>query len=215
MNETEETPLKKLISLILAVAMVLSVSLAFANSLAPDNVAGGSLDGLVVNATVGEYNENTKAFTVTLYEDDSFAVGEVEKLAAGDTLLAGGRLYIVKEKTEDENGDIRIATEGGEEIVFVQVGDDHMMAQSTDDDRRFMHAFAVLYLPAAEGIVYEDNSNPDLDTEPVITKGLDEILKIKAEKEENSIGFDYYATIIELNDNLEIVRIHQDFDVAQ
>lgn len=207
--------MKKLISLILAVAMVLSVSLAFANSLAPDNVAGGPLDGLVVNATVGEYNADAKTFTVTLYEDDSFAVGEVEKLAAGDTLLAGGRLYIVKEKTEDENGDIRIATEGGEEIVFVQVGDDHMMAQSTDDDRRFMHAFAVLYLPAAEGIVYEDNSNPDLDTEPVITKGLDEILKIKAEKEENSIGFDYYATIIELNDNLEIVRIHQDFDVAQ
>lgn len=207
--------MKKLISLILAVAMVLSVSLAFAASLAPDNVAGGSLDGLVVNATVGEYNENTKAFTVTLYEDDSFPVGEVEKLAAGDTLLAGGRLYIVREKTEDENGDIKVTTEGGEEIVFVQVGDDHMMAQSTDDDRRFMHAFAVLYLPAAEGIVYEDNSNPDLDTEPVITTGLDEILKIKAEKEENSIGFDFYATIIELNDNLEIVRIHQDFDVAQ
>ena len=31
----------------------------------------------------------------------------------------------------------------------------------------------------------------------------------------SSIGVDYYATIIELNNNLEIVRIHQDYDVAQ
>ena len=48
-----------------------------------------------------------------------------------------------------------------------------------------------------------------------MTTGLEEILKIKAEKEETSIGFDYYATLIELNGNLEIVRIHQDYDVAQ
>ena len=49
----------------------------------------------------------------------------------------------------------------------------------------------------------------------MVTRGLADILKIKVEKEETSIGFDYYATIIELNENLEIVRIHQDFDVAQ
>ena len=48
-----------------------------------------------------------------------------------------------------------------------------------------------------------------------MTKGLDDILKIKAEKEKTSIGFHYYATIIELNDAMEIVRIHQDYDVAQ
>ena len=78
-----------------------------------------------------------------------------------------------------------------------------------------MSVVSVLYLPAAEGIVYEDNSDPDLDAEPVITEGLDAILKIKAEKEKTSIGFHYYATIIELNDAMEIVRIHQDYDVAQ
>ena len=105
-------------------------------------------------------------------------------------------------------------TEDGGEIIFVQVGDDHMIAQSTDDDRRFMHAYAVLNLPAAEGIVYEDNSDPE-KAEAVVTKGLDDILKIKAEKEKTSIGFHYYATIIELNDAMEIVRIHQDYDVAQ
>ena len=75
-------------------------------------------------------------------------------------------------------------------------------------------AFAVLTLPVAEGLVYEDASDPE-QPEAKVTTGLEDILKIKAEKEENSNGFDYYATIIELNSNLEIVRIHQDFDVAQ
>jgi hypothetical protein len=207
--------MKKMISLILVVIMAFSVSLAFAKTVTPSNAAGGSLAGLVVNATVGAYNADTNSFTVTLYEDDSFAIEEVEKLAAGDTLLAGGRVYKVKEKTEDEYGDIKVVAENGEEIVFVQVGDDHMMAQSIDDDRRFMHAFAILHLPVAEGVIYEDNSNPEQDAKQVVTEGLDNILKIKAEKEENSNGFDFYATIIELNEDMEIVRIHQDFDVAQ
>jgi len=207
--------MKKMISLILVVIMAFSVSLAFAKTVTPSNAAGGSLAGLVVNATVGAYNADTNSFTVTLYEDDSFAIEEVEKLAAGDTLLAGGRVYKVKEKTQDEYGDIKVVAENGEEIVFVQVGDDHMMAQSIDDDRRFMHAFAILHLPVAEGVIYEDNSNPEQDAKQVVTEGLDNILKIKAEKEENSNGFDFYATIIELNEDMEIVRIHQDFDVAQ
>ncbi len=206
--------MKKLISLTLAAVMLLTVSIAFAGTITPDADEYEGLAGIVVNATVGAYNAEEKTFTVTLYQDDSFDIKDVEKLAVGDTLLAGGQLYKVKEKTEDESGDIKVLTEDGAEIVFVQIGDDHMSAQSTDDDRRYMHAFAVLKLPVAEGIVYEDNSDPE-KTEAVITKGLEDILKIKAEKEETSIGFNYYATLIELNDALEIVRIHQDYDVAQ
>ena len=48
-----------------------------------------------------------------------------------------------------------------------------------------------IHSPAAATIRYEDNSDP------------------------SSIGFDYYATIITLNENMEIEVIHQDFDVAQ
>ena len=205
--------MKKMISLALAVLMLLSVSIAFAKTVTPDDEYKG-LAGVVVNATVGEYNPDSKTFTVTLYKDDSFAIDDVEKLAAGDTLLAGGWTGRVKEIAADDNGDIKATMEDGSEIIFVQVGDDHMMAQSTDDDRRYMHAFAVLNLPVAEGIVYEDNSDPE-KAEAVVTKGLEDILKIKAEKEKTSIGFDFYATIIELNDAMEIVRIHQDYDVAQ
>ena len=206
--------MKKLTALILAIALMLTAGLALAKTVEPDDTEYERLAGMVVNATVGEYNQDTKTFTVTLYEDDCFDIEDLEKMEAGDTLLAGERVYKVKEKKEDENENIIVITEDGEEIVFVQVGDDHTTAESIEDNRRYMHAFAILHLPAAENIVYEDNSDPEKE-EAAVTKGLEEILKIKAEKEQNSIGFDFYATIIELNDNMEIVRIHQDFDVAQ
>ena len=206
--------MKKLASLILAAALLLTCSAALAKTVEPEATGYEKLAGIVVHATVGRYSAETKTFTVTLYDDDCFKIDNVEKLAAGDTLLAGGHLYKVKEVTQADNGDITALTEDGSEIVFVQVGDDSMIAQSTDDDRRYMHAFAVLELPAAEGIVYEDASDPE-KMEPVVTSNLEEILKVKAEKEETSIGFDFYATVIETNDNMEMVRIHQDYDVAQ
>ncbi len=206
--------MRKLSAIILAAVLCLTVSFAAAKTVEPDDTEYERLAGIVVNATVGEYRAESGTFTVTLYEDDRYDIEDIESMAAGDTLLAGGSLYKIKEKTEDDSGDIMAVTEDGWEIVFVQVGDDGMIAMSTDDDRRYMHAFSVLYLPAAEGIVYEDNSDPET-AEPVVTAGLEDILKIKAEKEETSIGFDFYATVIELNDDLEIVRIHQDYDVAQ
>ena len=206
--------MKKTVSLILAALMILTASMAAAKTVEPESTETNGLAGVTVHATVGGYDTRTGTFTVTLYDDDRFDIGNIEKLEAGDTLLAGGWLYTVKEKTEDENGDFTVLTEDGYEIVFFQVGDGDMIARSTDDDRRYMHAFSILHLPAAAAIRYEDNSDPDR-AEAVITEGLDDILKIKAEKETTSIGFDFYATVITLNENMEIEVIHQDYDVAQ
>ena len=210
---------KKLVSLMLAILMILTASAALAKTVEPDaskpdDTEFDHLAGATVHATVGEWNEDAKVFTVTLYEDDRFDPEEIDNLAAGDLLLAGGSVYKVKEKTSTEEYDILVRTEDGYEIVFVKVGDDVYVAQSTDDDRRYMHAFAVLYLAPAENLTYEDYSDPESE-EASVTTNLDEILAIKADKEENSIGFDFYATMITLNENLEIELIHQAFDVAQ
>ena len=206
--------MKKTASLILAAVIIFTASIATAKTVEPESTETNGLAGVTVHATVGEYDTQTKTFRVTLYDDDRFAVDNIEKLEAGDTLLAGGWLYSVKEKTEEENGDFTVLTEDGYEIVFFQVGDGDMIARSTDDDRRYMHAFSILHLPPAAAIRYEDNSDPEKE-EPVVTRGLENILKVKAEKEANSIGFDFYATIITLNENMEIEVIHQDYDVAQ
>ena len=205
---------KKLVSFILAIVMVFTVSLALAKTVEPEDPKTERLAGATVNATVGEYVDFLNAFRVTVYENDRFDGDDIGSLAAGDILLANGTPHTVREITKSPDGELMAVTEGGDEIVFVQDGDDYT-AHFTDDDRQCMHAIAVLLLPPAEGIVYEDNSDPDLESQMKVIEGLEEILKAKAEKEENSIGFDFYATAVTLNEKLEIVKIHQDFDVAQ
>ena len=178
--------MKKTLSLILAAVMMFTVSLAMAKTVEPESTETDGLAGTTVHATVSEYNAQENTFTVILYDDDRFDIDKIEKLETGDTLLAGGSLYKVKEKTEEENGDILVVTEDGYEIVFYQVGDEDMIAQSTDDDRRYMHAFGILRLPAAAAIRYEDNSDPD-KAEAVVTEGLENILKIKRTKSAQSV----------------------------
>ena len=128
--------MKKTVSLILTAVMIFMASLAMAKTVEPESTETNGLAGVTVHATVGEYDTQTKTFRVTLYDDDRFAVDNIEKLEAGDTLLAGGRLYRVKEKTEEESGDIQIVTEDGYEIIFFQVGDEDMIAQSIISSRQ-------------------------------------------------------------------------------
>ncbi len=208
--------MKKLVSLLMVIVMVFGAAAAFAATIGPEDDGYERLAGRTVNATVGEFNEDTKTFTVTVYDYDHFDEDEIPELSAGDTLLAGGCLYKVRE-IEKHNDLTVYHCEDGEEIYFepAYYDEDDLIARSTFDDRFFMHVIAELHLPAAEGIILEDNSDPDLDAVPIITTGLEEILKVKADKEENSIGLNFYATTITLNSNLEIEKIHQDFDVSQ
>lgn len=205
---------RKLISLILAVVMLLTVSPALAKTVEPEDPETEQVAGKTVHATVGEYIDILNAFRVTVYENDRFDDDDIDSLAAGDVLLADGRPYTVREMTKSPDGDLMAVTGDGYEIMFLKDGDEYI-ACYTDDDRQCMHAIAVLLLPPAEGIVYEDNSDPDLGAQMKTAEGLEEILKAKAEKEETSIGFNFYATTVTLNEKLEIVKIHQDFDVAQ
>ncbi len=205
---------KKLVSLIMAVVIIFTVSLALAKTVEPEDPEIERFAGRTVHATVGEYVDYLNAFRVTVYENDRFDDDDIERLAAGDILLADGTTYTVKEITTSPDGELMAVMENGTEIVFERAGDDYT-ARFTDDDRHCMHAIAVVLLKPAEGMVYEDNSDPDLDAQMIVVDNLEEILKIKAEKEKTSIGFDFYGTTVTLNGKLEIVKIHQDFDVAQ
>ena len=204
--------MRKLISLLLTVAILFTVSLAFAGVIEPVGAAAGRLAGKTVSATVGAYDEETKTFTVTVYDYDRYDQDDVAGLAVGDTVLAGGRLHKITGTVYYDDG-VYWQCDDGEEICFGVYGDDVQACSSTD--RVFMSVVAVLHIPAAEGIVYEDFSDPDPDAEPIVAEGLEAILEIKAEKEETSNGFSFYATTITLNKNLEIVKICREFDVAQ
>ena len=206
--------MKKWTAFVLAVMMVLAASAAVAKTVEPEEAKTERLAGKTVNATVGEYVDYLNSFRVTVYENDRFDDDDVESLVAGDVLLVDGKPCTVEKMTKSPDGELMAVLDGGMEVVFTKDGDDYA-AHFTDDDRICMHAIAVVMLKPVEGIVYEDNSDPDLDAQMKVIEGLQEILKAKAEKEENSIGFDFYATTVTLNENLEIVKIHQDYDVAQ
>ena len=207
--------MKKLVSLILAVIMVLGVSLAMAKTVEPEGADIERLARRTVHATVGNYDSDSKTFTVTVYENDHFDDDDVRRLAVGDTILAGGTLHTIK-AIDKLDGDDLFVCDDGEDIYFTRSldDDDELIARTTMDDRIYMRAIAIVKLPAAEGIVYEDNTNPDLDGKAVIHEGLENVLNAQKKMETESIGFDYYSTTITLNENLEIVKILQDFDVA-
>ncbi len=209
--------MKKITSLILTLILILTVTAAMAKTVEPEDTETEHLAGKTVSATVGAYDaEFTKTFTLTLYEEDRFEKEDIAALAAGDLLLAGGYPCVVKEVTKSPDGEPMVICENGEEIVFTPASDDddEMIARSTDDDRLYMHAYRVVNLPAAADIVLEDASDIEKE-EPVITTGLDAILAVKEEKETTSNGLHYYATTVTLNENLEIVKIRQVYDVAQ
>ena len=67
-----------------------------------------------------------------------------------------------------------------------------------------------------QGEIYAEDCNAFgiNNAKAIIHVGLENVLKAKDEKETNSIGFDFYSTLITLNEYLEIVKIHQDFDVS-
>gem|GEM_PF-3360415 len=208
--------LKKLASLILIIALLLTSVSALAATVEPEETEDMEhLAGKSFPATVGEYNDLDKTLQLFIYARDCYDDDDIAKIAAGDILLAGGRIHRVK-AIGTLDGDRMVTCEDGEEIIFTRAwdDDDDMIACSTDDDRIYMHCIGVVYLPAAADITLTDRSDPDRD-QPVIIKGLDDILKIKAEKEETSNGLDYYAVTVTLDRDLQIKAIEQVFDVAQ
>lgn len=208
--------MKAKIALTLVLVLILLASIAFAKTVEPKWKEFGPLAGKTIHATISDYNAETKTFTVTLYEYDRYDPEDTEGIAIGDSLLAGGYLYKINGLDQLDDTTVFLC-DGGEEIYFGESYDDDdndLIARSTMDDRIFMHVVTVLHLPVAEGIVFEDNSDPE-KMEMDIIKGLDAILNVQAAKNEYSNGLNYYATKISINDNLEIEKIHQDFDVAQ
>ncbi len=204
---------RKLCAFFLALALALTAASALGATVEPEETELERLAGGTFHATLGAWDGET--FTVTVYAEDRYDRDDVKKLAAGDVLLAGGRVFKIASVTAMD-GHPMVKCENGEEIWFdfARGEDDEMLAFSTDDDRLYMHAVAVLHLPAAADITLTDASNPDLP-DPVVTRGIDNILKVKAEKEETSNGIDYYAATVSLNRALEIEAIRIVFDVAQ
>ena len=128
--------MKKVISLILAVIMVLGASLAMAKTVEPEGADIERLARRTVHATVGNYDADSKTFTVTVYENDHFDDDDVRRLAVGDVILAGGSLHTIK-AIDKLDGDDLFVCDDGEDIYFTRSldDDDELIARTTMEDR--------------------------------------------------------------------------------
>ncbi len=209
--------MKKLIALVLVLALALGVSMAAAEKAVPD-IEGVDLEtGAPFHAAIGEYNAEDKTIELRVYAYDKFDEDDVKKLTAGDVILAGGDLYVITDEKEIDGSRVFVCSDGNE-IYFEKLNgsNDDLIARTITDDRIFMNEVSVLRLPIADNAVYEDDSDPDLDVPAKIYTGLEEVLKvIEAANGGQPYGMFPSAVTVTLNERMEIVKIHQAYDVGQ
>jgi hypothetical protein len=206
--------MKKLTALVLALALALSVSLAFAEKAIPDIEHIDLKAGETFHAAIGDYNPEDGTFVVRVYAWDTYDEDDVAKLTAGDIILAGGDIYVIKDERE-ESGDRVFIVNDDEEIYFEKF-DGELICRNLLNGRIFMNVVSVLRLPVADDVVYEDASNPDLEVPAKIFSGLQDVQDaIKRAAEDHTYGLIASFTTVTINERLEIVKIHQAYDVAQ
>ena len=209
--------MKKLIALVLVLALALGVSMAAAEKAVPD-IEGVDLEtGAPFHASIGEFNPTDKTLELRVYAYDKFDEDDVKKLTAGDVILAGGDLYVITDEKEIDGSRVFVCSDGNE-IYFEKIdgSNDDLIARNITDDRIFMNVVSVLRLPVADNAVYEDDSDPDLDVPAKVYTGLEEVLKvIEAANGGQPYGMFPSAVTVTLNERMEIVKIHQAYDVGQ
>ncbi len=204
---------KKITALLVALALMISATCAFAATLEPEEAKLEKLAGATFNASVMEFYPEDHSFRVTVFENERFEKEDVEKLQPGDIVLVDGLRNKVASIEKDADGYFTVRTESGEEYYFTPVGDEFSV-NNVIDDRPGVRIVTEVYLPLATDCVLEDNSDLEA-TEPRISKGEEEILKAKEILEKDSNGLNYSSTTVTVNQNLEITHITRNYDVSQ
>ena len=138
---------------------------------------------------------------------DTYKKEEVESLKVGDVLVFCDGEHTISNIGKSPMDTLELQFEDGEEILLDENEDGTFSARMSTDDMECMHIQDEWNLKPAADIVLIDRSYIEKD-EPVTVNGLEAILKLQAQREEGSIGFDYTVTTIELNENSEIAVIH-------
>ena len=193
---------------LLAVVMLLTATAALAQTVEPiQELMPESLAGHTFTATLKTYDTEIECFPAVFYEKDTYKKEEVESLKVGDALVFCDGEHIISNIGKSPMDTLELQFEDGEEILLDENEDGTFSARMSTDDMECMHIQDEWNLKPAADIVLIDRSYIEKD-EPVTVNGLEAILKLQAQREEESIGFDYTVTTIELNENSEIAVIH-------
>ena len=199
----------KILAVLLAVMMLLTTTAALAQTVEPiQELMPESLAGQTFTATLKTYDAEIECFPAVFYERDTYRKEDIESLKVGDVLVFCDGEHRISNIGKSPMDTVELRFEDGEEILLdEEEEEDTFSARMSTDDMECMHIQDEWNLKPAADIVLIDRSYIEKD-EPVTVNGLEAILKLQAQREEESIGFDYTVTTIELNENSEIAVIH-------
>ena len=160
--------MKKIVSLVCAVLLLASVCCASAQTIAPlpSEALRSLLAGKTFAAALHGYasNEESYRLSLSLYERISFAPDVIEALQPGDTIALDWRQISVKSVEKDESG-YQIKDEWN--MVYFLYADENGNYYCVDESEHTMLREVVSFdCVPADGFVYVDASDPDLDAEP-------------------------------------------------
>ena len=204
----ENQHFRRVCASLLAVMILLTAAAALAQTVEPiQELMPESLAGQTFTATLKTYDAEIECFPAVFYEKDTYKKEEVESLKVGDVLVFCDGEHTISNIGKSPMDTLELQFEDGEEILLDENEDGTFSARMSTDDMECTHIQDEWNLKPAADIVLIDRSYIEKD-EPVTVNGLEAILKLQAQREEESIGFDYTVTTIELNENSEIAVIH-------
>lgn len=109
-------------------------------------------------ATDEEMKDVTLYFSV--YEQESYPADEVEKLAAGDTIVIGGEEFAIRKIETDETG---YKVTGPWYTIYLSKNDKGLYTAITDTENRFYKNVFAIEVPAASSLRFLDWSDPEAE----------------------------------------------------
>ena len=187
-----------LIALLLVCTAASAATLQTEKGIVGPEPTSKDLAGVVVHGTVGPYDETAGLIELTLYEQVTYNVKNVKALAEGDVLVNDDRTVVINDG-DDENGFLTLHLRQDERGDFY-------IAFENDIEYPVYHKLCVVKVPVNEEVTVADYSDPE-NADGTYTRGLAELLRIKAEREKDSIGLDKTNTVVYFDDSGSLARV--------
>ena len=201
-----------LMALLLISAAASAATLQTKEGIVGTDPSAEDLAGLVVRGTVGAYDEASGLIELTLYEQVTYKAEEIKALAEGDVLVTDDREYTVRTITRDDATGHVVINDGDFDNGFLTLyhqadeRGDFYVAYEDDIEYPICHKLCTVKVPVNEDVTIADYSDPEY-ADGTYTKGIAELLRIKAEREKDSIGLDKTNTLVYFDGSGNLARV--------
>ena len=173
-----------IMTLTLALSLAAAVSAQTVEPVMPD-ILRDTLAGKTFIARMEGFASDEAMEKATLYfqicEQETYPAGQVESLAAGDTIMVGGDEFVIKSVEKDETG---YTLTGEWYTVYLYQNDAGAYYAVSDTEHRFYKNVFGIEVRATDSFVFLDKSDPETQTPKELT--LNDLLTRYINEEINS-----------------------------